>query len=113
MGFEYAHLFLSRGDQALFPGCVMESHLSSSGQCTDSLSRIKGNCLGTRDRPTDLTGFSGQRIQPTRRSLRISLPQIYEGYVTKFAPHEGLKLIFSGNLTFDERSTRNLPRAAW
>ena len=30
------------------------------------------------------------------------LPHNFEGYVTSFAPHEALKLIASGNLTFDE-----------
>ena len=28
---------------------------------------------------------------------------MFEGYVSKFAPHKVLKLIASGDLTFDER----------
>ena len=32
----------------------------------------------------------------------VSLPQMSEGYVTKFAPQKALKLITSGKLTFGE-----------
>ena len=31
------------------------------------------------------------------------MPQHFEGYVTKFAPHKILKLIAWGKLTFDKR----------
>ena len=31
------------------------------------------------------------------------VPTIYGGNVTKFAPHDAVKLIASGKLTFDER----------
>ena len=41
--------------------------------------------------------------QATRWTSRGSLPQYFEGYVIKFAPHKAVKLIGRGKLTFDER----------
>ena len=39
----------------------------------------------------------------TRWSSRVSLPQIFEGHVTKFAPRKTLQSIAGGKLSFDQR----------
>ena len=56
------------------------------------------NCI--QDEILQLQDFA----MSTRRSSRVSLPRIFEGYVTKFAPHKALRLIARGKLHMHEAS---------
>ena len=63
---------------------------------------VLGGASVSCERGTHVGGPQEAQPAATRWIPKISLPQNYGGYVSKFAPHKALHLIAGGKLTFDE-----------
>ena len=70
-------------------GCLLQGEVPLQGPTV-------GLCPGPYDgygEPLRLLLWLNVASYTTRRNLRVALPRISGGYVTKYAPHKALKLV--------------------